>query len=60
MTIASDLEAPVLKGQKVGEMAYYSGSELLGSCDLVASSDVEELTLYHIFTNIVNELLMLR
>lgn len=38
-----DLKAPVKKGDKVGEVAYYLGEEKIGAADIVAVEDVDEM-----------------
>ncbi len=38
------VEAPVAKGTRVGEIAYYLGSEKIGSVDIVFMEDVEKAT----------------
>lgn len=42
--IKKDVQAPVRKGDKMGEVNYYSGKRLLKSCDITAADSVEKLT----------------
>ena len=42
ITLNDEMEAPVNKGDKVGEAEYYLGDKKLGSVDIVASETVEK------------------
>ncbi|MBP3255099.1 MAG: D-alanyl-D-alanine carboxypeptidase [Clostridia bacterium] len=45
LSIPENIEAPILKGQKIGEIKYIFGNETIGSTNIVASSDVKKLDL---------------
>lgn len=42
--IKKDIQAPVKKGDVLGEVNYYSGSEKLKSCKITAGNNVERMT----------------
>ena len=39
-----ELEAPIQKGEKVGEIKYYIGENLMGSVDIVSSKEMPKQT----------------
>ena len=42
--IQEDIKAPIEKGQKLGEAKYYLDGKEIGSVDIVAAEDLEEIT----------------
>jgi len=38
------VNAPVSAGQKIGEVKYYTGDKMIGSCDIVAENDVPKIS----------------
>lgn len=42
--IKKDIGAPIRKGDKLGEVNYYSGKQLLKSLDITAKSSIEKMT----------------
>lgn len=51
--IKKEISAPIHKGDKVGEVNYYSGKQLLKSCKITAQNSIEKMT----FTSVAAELL---
>lgn len=47
------LNAPLEKGQKIGTAGFYSGDTLVCETDIVVSNDVEKLTFYYGFKQIL-------
>lgn len=47
------IEAPIVKGQKIGEVVFSLNDETLGSINLVASEDVKKLTYGNMLAHIV-------
>lgn len=47
------LNAPLKKGQKIGTAGFYSGDTLVCETDIVVSNDVEKLTFYYGFKQIL-------
>lgn len=52
-----ELKAPIIKGDVIGKVEYYSGEELLASVDIKASEDVEEITFLSSLLYLLNGLL---
>ncbi len=52
VTLPESVEAPVTKGDKVGEVAFYLGEEQIGTCDLVAAEDVLRINVFQMFAKI--------
>ncbi len=46
-SIEEELQAPVEKGQKVGEIVFKSGDEIVGKCDILADENVEKMTFFN-------------
>lgn len=53
ITVAEDVEAPVLQGQKVGEMTVWLDGEVLEIVPIVASQPVERLSFLGIYKRIM-------
>lgn len=51
------VNAPVKKGDKVGEIVYYSAGKEAARCDLVASSDVAKAGIVHNFNRVLKDFL---
>ena len=45
ITIDENIKAPISRGQTLGRITYFSGSEPIGEVDLIAKSNVEEKNL---------------
>ena len=58
LSLCQDVEAPVEAGQKLGEMAVYSGDQLLQTIPIVADGAVERLTVPGIFAKLLKTLFM--
>ena len=58
LSLCQDVEAPVEKGQKLGEMTVWVGEEQLQSIPIVADSAVERLSVPGIFTRLLKTLFM--
>lgn len=54
--IKKDISAPIKKGQKLGEVNFYSGKDLIKSCAVKACSDVEEMTFGSVIHSVINSL----
>lgn len=52
-TIPDVIESPVKKGQKVGNIAYYSGNELIGNVELIAAENVEKIGFLYTFEKLL-------
>ncbi len=58
VVMAENVEAPVLKGQKLGELTIRSGDQVLATVPFVAAEDVARLTWWDIFAQMVGTLFM--
>ena len=58
VTISSDVEAPVQKGQKLGTLIVRSGDEVLQELTIVASEDIPRLTFWQILGKLLRGVLM--
>ena len=58
LELASDVEAPVEPGQKLGQLSVYAGDKLLQTIPLVADRPVERLTAPGIFARLLRKMLM--
>jgi len=52
-----ELRAPIMAGDVIGKVEYYSGEELLASVDIKAAEDVEEITFLSSLLYLLNGLL---
>lgn len=55
--LCSGVNAPVKKGDKVGEIIYSGGGKEVGRCDLIAGEDVEKAGIVHNINKILTEFL---
>ncbi len=46
LTLEENISAPILEGQKVGEMSFSLDGEILSSVDIVAKNSVEKINLF--------------
>ena len=51
--IPTTLQAPVNRGQSVGEITYYLGEEQLGKTQIFADKDVDQINFWQIFTRML-------
>jgi len=51
-TLDDTVSAPINKGQKLGEVSYSINGEIVGKSNIVASSDVEKISLWNMTTYI--------
>ena len=58
LSLAQDVEAPVEKGQTLGQLEVYVGEELRDTIPVLASQPVERLSIPGIFTRMLSKLLM--
>jgi len=49
--------APVIKGQKVGTVAFYSGDTLMYEVDIVTKSEVDKTDYFHVLKKMFINLL---
>ena len=56
--VADDLEAPVEKGQKVGELTVYSGDKILYKTDIITTNGVRRAGIFDIFSEILHYFLI--
>lgn len=52
-TIPDVIESPVKKGQKVGNIAYYSENELIGNVELIAAENVDKIGFLYTFEKLL-------
>ncbi len=52
VNIDNKINAPITKGQKLGEVTFSSDGNVLGSVNLVASNDVEKYSFSAMFSNV--------
>ncbi|MBE7039346.1 MAG: D-alanyl-D-alanine carboxypeptidase [Ruminococcaceae bacterium] len=57
ITLPAEVEAPVKKGQKLGEVEYFVGGEKVGSTDIIAAEDIKKAGLVTIFVRLAENLL---
>lgn len=50
ITLEDSVVAPVVKGQKLGEVSYLINGEVIGSSNIVAASDVSKIGLWNVTT----------
>lgn len=60
ITLCGDVEAPVAAGQKLGEMRVTIGGELRQTIDIVSAQEVERLTTFGIFKDLLSQFFMSR
>lgn len=53
--IQENLNAPIFKGQKVGEITYTLDNEIIGIIDLTASNDITQISLGTMSCNILEK-----
>lgn len=53
--LPESIQAPVTKGQKVGEMVYFEQGKQVGKSDLVASEDVEKISFLYVLSKLVGQ-----
>lgn len=58
VTVQEELTAPVTKGDKVGEAAYYLNGAEIGKVDIIAADSVEEITYKSAMLDALEELLL--
>lgn len=58
VTMAQDVEAPVTKGQKLGELTVKSGDEVLAVVPFVAGEDIGRLGWWDVFSDLMRALFM--
>ena len=56
--VKKSLKAPVKKGKKVGEAAYYLGGEKIGSIDIVTEETVNAVSYKSAMGDVVKEILL--
>ena len=56
--LAEDVQAPVVQGQRLGEMSIYSGDKLMETLPIIASEDVERISIGSIFDKLFSNLAM--
>lgn len=54
--LPESLEAPVLTGDKIGRVVYYSGDNVVGETPIYAADTVEKNTFFHVFGNILKRI----
>ena len=52
-TLPEIVESPIKKGQKIGDISFFAGSEKLGSVDLIADEDVEKIGFLFAFKKLI-------
>ncbi|MBE7027487.1 MAG: D-alanyl-D-alanine carboxypeptidase [Ruminococcaceae bacterium] len=57
ITLPSEVEAPIQKGQKLGEIEYFVDSKKVGSTDIIAAEDIKKAGLITIFVRLAENLL---
>lgn len=60
VTLCEDVSAPVVKGQKLGEITISCEDEVLSSVPIIAADTVEKLTWWDIFSKMMGMLFMKR
>ncbi len=60
MNLCSDVEAPVSEGQKLGEMTVTIGGQVRQTIDIVSAQQVDRLTTFGIFKDLLREFFMSR
>ncbi len=58
-TIPEIVESPIKKGQKIGEITYFAGSEKIGAVDLIATENVEKIGFLYAFEKLLTEFINL-
>ena len=52
------IEAPVKKGEKIGEVQYYLDEKMIGSIDIIAEQSVEKISYKSAMGNALEEFLL--
>lgn len=52
ITLENSISAPVVKGQKLGEVSYSINGEVVGSSNIIAGSDVKKISLWNMTTHL--------
>jgi D-alanyl-D-alanine carboxypeptidase (penicillin-binding protein 5/6) len=52
VNLAASIQAPIEKGQKLGEVTYSLNGEIVGTTNIVAESDVANLTMWSMVGNL--------
>ena len=60
INIAEQVEAPVDKGQKVGEIVYTANGQELGKVDLITTEEVKKVSMTKIFSRLFHNWLNAR
>jgi len=50
ITLENSISAPVVRGQKLGEVSYCINGEIVGSSNIIAGSDVKKISLWNMTT----------
>ena len=58
ITLCSDVEAPVAAGQKLGEMTVTVGGQVRQTIPIVAAQEVQRLTIFGIYRELLQEFFM--
>lgn len=53
INLPETLEAPVIKGQKIGEVVFSLNDEKIGAVDLVANNTIQKLSIGNMFSNVM-------
>lgn len=52
ITISDTIEAPVAKGQKIGEISYKLNGEIIGTTNIVSNAEVKKISLTNMMENL--------
>ena len=52
ITLEENINAPINKGQKLGEITYTMGGEIVGQSNIIAQEGVEKITLWNMTTHL--------
>lgn len=52
VTLENSISAPVVKGQKLGEVSYSINGEIVGSSNIIAGNDVKKISLWNMTTHL--------
>ena len=53
VTISDNISAPIKKGEKIGEVTFSLNGNILSSVNLVASSDVPQITIFSMCKRVI-------
>lgn len=53
INLPETIEAPVVKGQKIGEVVFSLNDEKIGAVDLVANNTIQKLSIGNMFSNVM-------